>query len=327
MTGITSDEGRPAAGGKRHILVTGGAGFIGSHLVEALLGAGDRVTVLDNLSTGTLENLAAVAQHPDFRFVRGDVVEPLAPQLGALAPTHIVHLAAQVSVVVSVADPQRDLEQNLSATLRVIELAREARVQRVVFASSAAIYGDGPLPSTETLAPQPASPYGIHKLASEHHLRAAAMIHRVPTTSLRFFNVYGPRQVPTSSYAGVISIFLARAVAGEPLNLFGGGIATRDFVYVRDLVRAIGLALSAGPGEGEALNVGTGRATSVRELAQTAVAVTRSASALVAAPARAGEALHSCADVERIASVLGWRATTTLSEGLAETARWIGTRA
>ncbi len=322
-SGSTSDDGQRETAPQRHILVTGGAGFIGSHLVEALLGAGDQVTVLDNLSTGSLQNLAAVAQHPELAFVRGDVTEPLAPQLGARVPTHIVHLAAQVSVIASVTDPRRDLEQNLAATLRVIELARATRVRHVVFASSAAIYGDGPQPSEEALAPQPTSPYGIHKLASEHHLRCAALIDQVPTTSLRFFNVFGPRQVPTSSYAGVISIFLARAVAGEPLLLFGAGLATRDFVYVKDLVRAIGLALSAGPGQGEALNVGTGRTTSVRELATTAVAVTRSASVLVDAPARAGEALHSRADVTRIADVLGWRATTSLREGLDETARWI----
>jgi len=321
---VARDNERQRGDGQRHVLVTGGAGFIGSHLVEELLGTGDSVTVLDDLSTGSLANLAAVVHHPDFTFVRGDAVLPLAPQLGARAPTHIMHLAAQVSVVASLADPARDLQQNLGATLQVLALARAARVQRVVFASSAAVYGDGPLPSDETLAPAPASPYGIHKLASEHHLRCAALIDHVPTTSLRFFNVYGPRQVPTSPYAGVISIFLARALAGEPLALFGAGAATRDFVYVKDLVAALALALSHSPGQGEVLNVGTGRATSVRELAETAVSVTRSTSALIDAPARPGEVLHSRAAVDRIASALGWRATTSLSDGLGETARWLG---
>lgn len=321
--GMTEQLMGDTARGARHVLITGGAGFIGSHTVERLIAAGDRVTVLDDLSTGSLDNLAAVAEHPDFRFIRGDATRPLGPQLGELAPTHIVHLAAQVSVIASMADPLRDLEQNLVGTLRVIELARDRGVSKVVFASSAATYGDAPQPSSEGLVPQPLSPYGIHKLASEHHLRVAALAHGVSTLSLRFFNVYGPRQVPTSSYAGVISIFLARAARGEPLVLFGGGVATRDFVYVKDLARAIALGLEGGPSQGEALNVGTGAAVSVRELAHAILEVTGSSSALVDAPARAGEALHSRAEVAHIAAALDWRANTSLAEGLAETSRWI----
>ncbi len=304
----------------RHVLVTGGAGFIGSHLVELLLASGDRVTVVDDLSTGTRDNLANVLAHPNFELVVADVVAPI--QVDS-APTHLVHLAAQVSVTASVANPLRDLEQNLVATLRVIEYARAVGARRVVFASSAATYGDGPLPSHEGLAMQPASPYGIHKLASEHHLRAATLAHGLPTTSLRFFNVYGPRQSPSNPYAGVISIFLARALSGEPLTLFGAGVATRDFVYVKDLVRAIAAALDGGPGRGEAYNVGTASATSVRALAETIVRVTNSASAVLDAPARAGEALHSRADVARIAADLGWQATTSLDDGLTETAGWL----
>jgi len=319
----TTSASNRETGSQRHVLVTGGAGFIGSHLVEDLIEAGDRVTVLDNLSTGSLKNLASVSAHPSFTFVKGDAVEPLAPQLDGTVPTHIIHLAAQVSVIASIADPKRDLDQNLASTLQIIAFGQAAGVQRIVFASSAAVYGDGPQPSEEGLVPLPASPYGIHKLASEHHLRCASLIAQVPTTSLRFFNVYGPRQVPKSSYAGVISIFLASALAGEPLKVFGEGVATRDFVYVNDLVRAIGLALTAGPGRGDVFNVGTGRSISVRELAETAVAVTRSASPIEARPARPGEALHSRADVTRIASVLGWRATTPLSDGLAATASWL----
>lgn len=307
----------------RHVLVTGGAGFIGSHTVEMLLAAGDRVTVLDDLSTGSLANLEAIKDHPAFRFIKGDVTRPLAPQLGELVPSHVVHLAAQVSVIASMDDPHGDLERNLVGTLRVIELARLRGLEKIVFASSAATYGDAAQPSVETLAPQPLSPYGIHKLASEHHLRVAALAHGVPTVSLRFFNVYGPRQVPTSPYAGVISIFLARAARAEPLVLFGGGVATRDFVFVRDLVRAIALALGGGPTQGEAMNLGTGAAISVRELALAVLEVTGSSSALVDAPARPGEALHSRADVSRIASALGWHATTSLQQGLGETARWI----
>jgi UDP-glucose 4-epimerase len=192
----------------------------------------------------------------------------------------------------------------------------------VVFASSAATYGDGPQPSSETLLPVPASPYGLHKLTSEHHLRIATTIHGVPTVSLRFFNVYGPRQVPTSAYAGVISIFIERALARRPLELFGGGVATRDFVYVADIVRALIFALEAEELVGGVFNIGTGRATSVRELAETIVSVTGSTSPLLDAPARPGEALHSRAELGRIAAH-GWRALTSLSEGLAATAAWM----
>ncbi len=306
----------------RHYLVTGGAGFIGSHLVEALIASGAAVTVLDDLSTGSLDNLAAVSSHERFRFVRGDATRPLRAQLGDTRPTHVVHLAAQISVVRSVAEPLVDLEQNVVATLRAIELAREVAAQRLVFASSAAIYGDGPQPSHEGLVPEPTSPYGIHKLTSEHHVRLAALLHGVPAVSLRFFNVYGPRQLPTSNYAGVISIFVQRALAGRPLELFGGGHATRDFVFVKDLVAAIMRAAADGPRDGSALNVGTGRATSVRDVAAAVLEVTGSTSAVIEAPARKGEAMHSRAVVERI-EALGWRATTTLADGMAETAAWI----
>lgn len=308
--------------GGKHVLVTGGAGFIGSHTVEALVARGDRVTVLDDLSTGRRDNLAAVESAPGFTFVCADATEPIAL---ATPPTHIVHLAAQVSVTASLADPLTDLKKNLVATLRVIALAKEARA-RVVFASSAAIYGDGPLPSHESLTPRPASPYGIHKLASEHHLRAAALndpAGGLEAVALRFFNVYGPRQSPSSPYAGVISIFLARALAGEALTLFGGGVATRDFVYVGDVARAILAALDGPAIAGEAMNVGGGGATSVRTLAETILAITRSTSVLREAPARAGEIVDSRADVTRIAERLGWRAEVPLAAGLEATAAWV----
>lgn len=306
--------------GGKHVLVTGGAGFIGSHTVEALVARGDRVTVLDDLSTGRRENLAAVEGAAGFTFIEGDATEPIAL---ASAPTHIVHLAAQVSVTASLADPLTDLEKNLVATLRVLALAKATRA-RVVFASSAAIYGDGPLPSDEGLVPRPASPYGIHKLASEHHLRAAVMNDGgLSAAALRFFNVYGPRQSPSSPYAGVISIFLARALAGEPLTLFGGGAATRDFVYVGDVARAILAAVDAPALGGEALNVGGGGATSVRALAEAIIAITGSTSELREAPARAGEVLHSRAAVGLIAERLGWRAEVPLARGLEATAAWV----
>lgn len=305
-----------------HVLVTGGAGFIGSHAVTALLAAGHRVTVLDDFSTGHRDNLAHVADHPRLTVVVGDVTEPIAPQVGSLAPSHILHLAAQVSVARSVEDPAGDLRVNLGGTLQVIAFARAVGGAKVVFASSAAVYGDGPQPAVESLVPAPLSPYGIHKLASEHHLRVAAALHGFPTVSLRFFNIYGPRQDPRSHYAGVISIFLARALAAEPLSVFGTGEATRDFVYVGDLVRALERALFGDLGDGRALNVGTGRSVSVADLARAILAVTGASSPVLSLPERPGDILHSRAEVAAIREALGWEATTPLHEGLGATAEW-----
>jgi UDP-glucose 4-epimerase len=305
-----------------HVLVTGGAGFIGSHAVERLLAAGHRVTVLDDFSTGSMAKLAAVAAHPALTVVKGDVVEPFGPQLAGLdaAPTHILHLAAQVSVARSMDEPELDLRTNLLGTIRAVEYARQVRADKIVLASSAAVYGDCGVPAHEGLVPQPLSPYGLHKLAGEHHLAVAAKAHGLGALSLRFFNVFGPRQDPQSHYAGVISIFIKRALAGEPLALFDSGRATRDFVYVGDIVTAATRALFAGPRAGDAFNVGTGRPTSVRQLAEAVVALTGSRSELVDRPPRAGDVVDSLAQVERIADALGFRAETTLEAGLAATA-------
>lgn len=311
-----------------HVLVTGGAGFIGSHTVERLLGLGHRVTVLDDFSTGRRENLAAVLSDPRLIVVEGDAAEAISPRLEAALrdvgpPTHVIHLAAQVSVALSVSAPLDDARRNLVATLRVLEYAREVGAVKVVFSSSAASYGDGPQPAHEELVCRPLSPYGIHKYASEHHLRSFAWLTGQGTLSYRFFNVYGPRQSPKSHYAGVISIFIGQALSGEPLSIFGAGDATRDFVYVGDLVEAVVTGLFSGPSRGEVFNVGTGVPTCVLTLAQTVVAVTGSKSPIVERPPRAGDILHSRAEVALIRNALGWTATTSLAEGLSATAAWL----
>lgn len=312
-----------------HVLVTGGAGFIGSHAVERLLELGHRVTVLDDFSTGRRENLASVAGHARLSVVEGDVAEPLDGQLAVILRevgpvSHVLHLAAQVSVALSVEEPLEDARRNLVGTLRVLELARSNKIDKIVFASSAAAYGDGPQPAHEGLECRPLSPYGLHKLAGEHHLRIHAELTGLGALSFRFFNVFGPRQSPRSHYAGVISIFIGRALAGEPLTIFGKGDATRDFVYVADLVAALVKGLFSGPRSGEVLNVGTGLPTSVAELAKAVVAVTGSASPIAELPPRAGDILHSRADATRIREALGWTAGTPLADGLRETAAWLG---
>jgi UDP-glucose 4-epimerase len=312
-----------------HVLVTGGAGFIGSHLVERLLADGHAVTILDDLSTGSRENLsdAFAAASDRVRLVVGDVRAPLGPQLptdAALGPIHrVVHLAAQVSVPRSVADPMGDRATNLDGAFHVLDLARAVKARKVVLASSAAVYGDVPLPASEEARPLPESPYGAHKLAAEHYARMFATLHGVPTLNLRFFNVFGPRQSPQSGYAGVISIFIEKAVRGETLTIFGDGAQTRDFIWVGDIVDAIAAATFSGPSDGSAVNVGTGHTITLNALATTIVEVTGSESSVSHGPPRPGDIVHSSAAVDRLANELGVCARFDRSEGLRRTAAWM----
>ena len=304
------------------MVVTGGAGFIGSHVVDHLLTAGHRVVVLDNFSTGKRANLAHWAEHKNLSVEVCDVGHGIFAALarhGAI--DRIVHLAAQVSVVHSVQNPLVDMQVNYGGTLHVLEFARALGVKKVVFASSAAVYGDGAeIPVSETAACQPISPYGIDKLASEFALDYYAAVHGVPTTALRFFNVYGPRQDPTSPYSGVISIFIDRARSSLPLTVFGTGQQTRDFVYVGDVVRAIAAALQD-KNSRAIVNIGTGGEVTVLELAQTVAKLCGGGSEIRHAPARAGEIQRSCARVDRLRELFGVVAQTALVDGLRATLR------
>jgi UDP-glucose 4-epimerase len=305
-------------------VVTGGAGFIGSHTVDKLLTSGCRVIVLDNFSTGKRANLSQWANNPHLHIVVCDVSHgifaALAPVTQKYGPVErIVHLAAQVSVVASVASPLYDMQVNYGGTLHVLEYARANGVKKVVFASSAAVYGDvTEMPVDEDVHKQPVSPYGAHKYASEFALDYYANVHNVGTTALRFFNVYGPRQDPSSPYSGVISIFTDRARAGRPLTIFGDGSQTRDFVFVGDIVRAIYSALQDGNSRLIA-NVGTGTEITVLELARTIVDLCGNKSSIEHAEARAGEILKSRARVDRLRDNLGVVAETKLVDGLRQT--------
>jgi len=310
-------------------VVTGGAGFIGSHTVDRLIGAGHHVVVLDDFRTGKRANLAQHAGSDRLEIVACDVSHGIFAALAPITAKHgpvdrIVHLAAQVSVVHSVQNPLVDMQVNYGGTLHVLEYARATGVAKVVFASSAAVYGDvTTMPVGEDTPTRPVSPYGIDKLASEHALDYYAAVHGVPVTALRFFNVYGPRQDPSSPYSGVISIFADRARAGRPLTIFGDGGQTRDFVYVGDVVRAIVAALGDGASRVVA-NVGTGDEITVLELARTIVGLCggpTGKSAIEHAPPRAGEILKSRARVDRLRDALGIVAETTLVDGLRETLR------
>jgi UDP-glucose 4-epimerase len=319
-------------GTKPVAVVTGGAGFIGSHTVDRLVELGHRVIVLDDFRTGKRANLQRWldpkhgfdGSEPALEIVTCDVSHGI---FAALAPVtakygrveRIVHLAAQVSVVASVANPLVDMAVNYGGTLHVLEYARAMGVAKVAFASSAAVYGDvDTMPVGEDTPTRPVSPYGIDKLASELALDYYAAVHGVATTALRFFNVYGPRQDPSSPYSGVISIFSDRARAGKPLTIFGDGGQTRDFVYVGDVVRAIVAAVGDGNSRLVA-NVGTGGEISVLELARTIVELCGGKSTIAHAPQRAGEILKSRARVDRLRDQLGVVAETKLVDGLRAT--------
>ena len=302
-------------------VVTGGAGFIGSHTVDSLMETGHRVVVLDNFSTGKRANLARWADHAALHVVPCDVSHGIFAALEPITRVHghverIAHLAAQVSVVQSIANPQFDTQVNYGGTIHVLEYARAKGVKKVVLASSLFVYTDvTEMPVHEDAAKTPLSPYGINKYASELALDYYANVHGVGTTALRFFNVYGPRQDPSSPYSGVISIFTDRARAGRPLTIFGDGQQTRDFVYVSDIVRAI----VAGLGDGNSrlvANVGMGGEISVVELARTIVDLCGGRSTIEHQPARAGEILKSRANVTRLREALGVVAQTKLVDGL-----------
>ena len=314
----------PASQSLPIVVVTGGAGFIGSHVVDHLLEHHHRVVVLDNFSTGKRANLTRWADHPALHVIPCDVAHGIFAALAPITREHgpverIAHLAAQVAVVHSVANPLHDMAVNYGGTLHVLEYARATGVRKVVLASSAAVYGDvAELPVDEDARCRPVSPYGIDKLASEAAVDYYATVHGVPGAALRFFNVYGPRQDPTSPYSGVISVFADRARAGRPLTIFGDGLQTRDFVYVGDVVRAIDAALAHAEPFVLA-NVGTGHEISVLDLARAIVELAGTHVPIEHAPPRAGEIVRSYANVERLRDTLRVVATTQLPDGLKAT--------
>ena len=295
---------------RMNVLVTGGCGFIGSHVVDALVARGDAVTVLDNLSSGRRDNL-----NPAATLVMGDVADAaLVAQLVAQADG-VIHLAAIASVAVCTEHWLEAHRTNLTGTVTVFDAAR-AKKTPIVYASSAAVYGDNPaLPLTETAETEPRSAYGIDKLAGEKHARIGWEFHGIPSVGLRFFNVYGPRQDASSPYSGVISKFVAHARAGDALTFFGDGEQTRDFIYVGDVVALILAALAHGDGA-HVFNGCTGRATSLKQLVDgVADALGRAATARHAPP-RAGDIRHSLGDPSHASATLGFHATTHLADGL-----------
>jgi UDP-glucose 4-epimerase len=299
-------------------LVTGGAGFIGSHLVEALLGEGHEVRVLDDLSSGCRENLPR-----QIDFIKGDVTDPAAVDRAFEGVDGCFHLAAIASVVLSHRDWLRTHQVNLTGTINVFNRARPSRNRReapVVYASTAAVYGDcGIVPAAEDSPVAPLSAYGADKYACELHARIAGAVHAVPTVGLRLFNLYGPRQNPRSPYSGVISIFADRLLRGEPIEIFGDGEQTRDFTYIGDGVCALRRAMQGATIGAAVFNVCTGAGTTVRGLAETMAALCRTELIVQRRQERSGDVRVSIGDPRRAADQLGFKAKTALSDGLALT--------
>jgi UDP-glucose 4-epimerase len=303
------------------ILVTGGAGFIGSHLVDALVARGDRVRVLDDLSSGHEENLAAVRSKVDF--VRGSVVDPATVARALAGVSKVFHLAACPSVPKSYAEPEFCHAVNATGTLQVVVAAARAKCARLVFASSCSVYGDaGDTPANEDRPLAPKSPYAAQKLLGEHYLAHYGEAQRLATTSLRFFNVYGPRQDPSSPYSGVISIFCERLLRGAAPTLFGDGRQTRDFVFVGDVVDALLRASDSDAAAGAVVNVATGTSRTLLDLYRGLAKELGVTAPPRHGPARVGDIRHSAADVTRMRALLG-APRVEFADGLARTLSWL----
>ena len=297
-------------------LVTGGCGFIGSHLVEALVRAGARVRVLDNLSSGRRENLDAVRGVVEL--VEADVRDAEAVRRAAGGMDGIFHEAALVSVFDSLQRPRDNHDINSTGTLNVLLAAREQGVRRVVFASTAAAYGNDPeLPKRETMRPSPESPYAVAKLSGEHYLRFFHTLYGLETVSLRYFNVFGPRQDPRSPYSGVVSRFVDCARGGQQPVVFGDGLQSRDFVFVRDVVQANVQAMaSPRAGRGEVINVASGRTATLLDLLAVLSRLLGRDLSPRHEPARAGDIRHSSASIDQAVSLLGYQPEYDLEQGL-----------
>ncbi|HLE98581.1 MAG TPA: NAD-dependent epimerase/dehydratase family protein [Gaiellaceae bacterium] len=296
------------------VVVTGGAGFIGSHVVDALVARGDEVAVVDSLATGKRENVSERAE----LHVR-DIRDPLDDLFAEVRPEAVFHLAAQADVRVSVEQPVEDAKVNVIGTLRVLEAARDHGAQVVFSSTGGAIYGECEEPAAETSPREPISPYGTAKLAAEEYLQAFNRLYGTTHVSLRYGNVYGPRQDPHGE-AGVVAIFLGALARGEQPRIFGDGLQTRDYVYVGDVARA---TVSVFGQEGGVFNVGTGRETSVVELYELCRRVVGSEVEAVHAEPRRGELRRSFLDPELAATVLGFKAIVGLEDGLEATWEWV----
>jgi UDP-glucose 4-epimerase len=305
-------------------LVTGGAGFIGSNIAEALLARGDRVRVLDDFSTGRRENLAAL---PGVEVVEGDLRDAGTVRRAVAGVAGVFHQAALRSVPRSVDDPLSSNDVNVTGTLVLLLACREAKVRRLVYASSSSVYGDDPaLPKVEALPTRPISPYAVSKLAAEHYCGVFARLYGVETVSLRYFNVFGPRQNPESKYSAVIPRFLDLALRGEPLEVHGDGEQSRDFTYIDNVVQGNLLAMSTPGVSGEVFNVACGTRHSLLAIADAIGDFLHRRPARAHVEARAGDVRHTLADIGKAERLLGYHPTVDFAEGMRRTCAYFVAR-
>lgn len=309
----------------QRVLVTGGAGFIGSNLVDALLADGRyEVCVVDNFATGRRENLAHCLDSIDL--VEGDIRDLETVEEAVRGIDCILHEAALPSVPRSIKAPVTTNEVNVDGTVKLLTAAHKAGVRRIVFASSSSVYGDGQeLPKVETMAPAPMSPYATSKLACEHYVRVFAQIYGFEALSLRYFNIFGPRQDPTSQYSGVIAAFMRAALTGRPFVVYGDGEQARDFTFVDNVVAANLLALEAPQLPGEPVNIACGGRVTLLDLVETLSAIAGVSPQIEHREPRKGDVRVSQADVSKAREVLGYAPRVDLAEGLARTFEWYRT--
>ncbi len=301
-------------------LVTGGAGFIGSHLAEELVRRGDRVRVVDNLSTGKRENLAHL---PSVELQVGDLADLDVARKAAAGVDYVLHEAAIPSVPRSVSDPVASNRSNIDATLNILVAARDAGVQRLVYAGSSSAYGDTPaLPKHEDMPTSPLSPYALQKLVGEQYCSLFHALYGFDAVTIRYFNVFGPRQDPSSPYSGVISLFIRALAEGRQPTIFGDGEQTRDFTYVANVVDGVLRACHADGVAGRTINVATGGRISLNDLVAALRELTGAKVAARYADARPGEVKHSQADIGRARALLGYEPLVDLEDGLRRTLEW-----
>ena len=306
----------------KKVVVTGGAGFIGSHLAAGLARQGYHVTVIDDLSTGKMANMAEFS--PNIRFIRGSITDLPLLQQSLKEVQYVFHLAAIPSVPRSIASPMVSHEANITGTLNVLLAARDNAVSRVIFASSSSVYGDTlTLPANEEIIPRPLSPYAVTKLAGEYYCRVFQENYGLATVCLRYFNVYGPRQEPNSQYAAVIPIFIKHVIEGKSPVIFGDGQQTRDFAYVRDVVA--GTILAAESNATGVFNLSRGESITIKRLAEAIIGLVGGKATVVSRKPRPGDIVHSLADITR-ARAFGYEPAHNLEAGLTETIRWFNAK-
>jgi len=311
----------------RRALVTGAAGFIGSHIVDRLLREGSEVTAVDNLSAGKIENVAHNQGRSGFTFLKGDIRDAEFDAKIVRDVDTVFHEAALVSVTRSVKDPVSTNETNVSGTLRLLRACANSGVRRFIYASSSSVYGETEtLPKTEGIPPQPISPYAVSKLAGEDYCRVFHRIYGLETVSLRYFNVYGPRQA-YGPYSGVITIFINRLLEGKPPIIYGDGEQTRDFTHIQDVVEANMLAAETNSGVGEVFNIATGKPATINELCSMLLKITdRMDLNPEHTGPRPGDIKHSYADTTKARETLGYRPRVSLEQGLVQLTEWFSGR-